>query len=62
MIGSQAYNFYRVNNTKVYTTLTFWYSFGVLLAQGVIYMTATIVLDNYKFRLNDQQYLNQEDI
>ena len=55
MIGSEAYNFFAANNTKVYTTPTFWYSFGVLLVQGVIYMTATIVLDNYKFRLNDKQ-------
>jgi|LakMenEpi03Aug12_release.lakeMendotaPanAssembly.Ray.scaffolds.fasta_scaffold3016950_1 hypothetical protein len=62
MIGSDAYDFFRANNTKVYMTPTFWYSFGVLMVQGVIYMTATIVLDNYKFRLNDKEELSQEDM
>lgn len=39
-------------------TPTIWYSVGILLGQGVIYMTATIILDNFKFRLNDKEMLS----
>ncbi len=59
-MGSDAYNYFKENNTQIYTTPSFWYSIAVLLIQGVVYMTATIVLDNYKFRLNDREHLSAD--
>lgn len=38
-------------------TPTIWYEVGILLAQGVVFMTLAMILDNLKFRLNDNQVL-----
>ena len=54
ILGSDAYSYFIDNNTKIYTTPSMWYSVAVMLIQGAIYMTITVVLDNLKFRLNDR--------
>jgi len=58
MVGTDAYSYFSSHNTKIYTTPSIWYSIAVLLIQGVVYMTATIILDNLKFRLNDREHLS----
>jgi len=43
-------------------TPTLWYELGIFVAQGIVFMTLTIILDNLKFRLNDHQSLEVDDL
>lgn len=61
-MGSDAYDYIKTHGTKIYTTPSMWFYVGVLLVQGVVYMTLTIILDNIKFRLNDKEHLGVDEM
>ncbi len=60
MIGADAIDYFKQQKFHIYTSKSLWTTLAILLIQGIVYMTFTIILDNIKFRLNDKQNLSND--